>query len=200
MWTVFISLAFTKSLLVPPCKKAPSLPLPKSIILPPALPPPLPSVYPLPPFLLQRMRGIRSILSLCIHSLLSLCLLPTPAVSHIFCALGFFSLLQFLSAYSTQSKWGHSWLCISVQPVSSCVCSECEPPTCHGILTPPRPGGPLGPGGPGGPGFPGVPGSPSLPRGPGLPWKRWLILQWMKTSITSIESTRVRPDQRSTCH
>lgn len=44
------------------------------------------------------------------------------------------------------------------------------PPVCHGILTPPRPGGPLGPGGPGGPGFPGVPGSPSLPRGPGLPW------------------------------
>lgn len=37
-----ISLAFTKSLLVFPLKKTPSLPLPKSIILPPALPFPSP--------------------------------------------------------------------------------------------------------------------------------------------------------------
>lgn len=152
---------------------------------------PLPSIHLLPPFLLQRMRGIRSILSLCIYSPLSFCLLTMPAISHIFCALGFFprSILTILSAYSTQLEWSRSWPCISVQPVSSFVCSQCQPPTCHGILTPPRPGGPLGPGGPGGPGFPGVPGSPSLPRGPGLPWNRQLILK----SIKSIKRTRIWP-------
>lgn len=85
--------------LFPPPKKAPSLPLPKSIILPPAPPPPPSSIHLLPPFLLQRMRGILSILSLCIHSLLSLCLLPMPAISHIFCALVFFQTILFYSIF-----------------------------------------------------------------------------------------------------
>lgn len=93
----FSSLSPSQRVSLFPPKKAPSLPLPKSIMLPPALPPPLPSIHLLPPFLLQRMRGIRSILSLCIYSLLSLCLRPTPAISHIFCVLGFFpcSILPF---------------------------------------------------------------------------------------------------------
>ena len=52
----------------------------------------------------------------------------------------------------------------------------------HGILTPPRPGGPLDPGGPGGPGFPGMPGSPSLPRGPGLPWNKVIDIRKYKIS------------------
>lgn len=175
MWTVFISLAFTKSPLVPhPPKKL--LPFPSPSLSYYLLPFHLPSVHLLLPFLLQRMRGIRSILPLCIYSLLSFCLLPMPAISHIFCAPEFFPCSIFsLLIPPSQSEAilnSHSWPCISVQPVSSYVCSECLPPTCHGILTPPRPGGPLGPGGPGGPGFPGVPGSPSLPRGPGLPWNR----------------------------
>ena len=112
MWTLFISLALTKSLLVSPL-----------LILPPALPPPLPSVHLLPPFLLQRMRGIRSILSLSLHPL-PVVFLPPPNARRFptsFVLLDSFS----LSAYSTQSKWSHSRSCISVRPVSPCVCSEC---------------------------------------------------------------------------
>ena len=112
MWTLFISLALTKSLLVSPL-----------LILPPAPPPPLPSVHLLPPFLLQRMRGIRSILSLSLHPL-PVVFLPPPNARRFptsFVLLDSFS----LSAYSTQSKWSHSRSCISVRPVSPCVCSEC---------------------------------------------------------------------------
>lgn len=150
-----------------PQKKSPSLPLPKSIILPPALAPPLPSTHLHPPFLLQRMRGIRSILSL---HLLAVVFLPPPSASNV------------------------PHLLCSIPPSQS---EAVQPPTCHGILTPPRPGGPLGPGGPGGPGFPGVPGSPSLPRGPGLPWNRLLIVKLIKSSIEFIERARICPEVRS---
>lgn len=81
----FISLILTKSLVVPPphthTHTKNSFPYP-SPSLSYYLQPPLPSTHLHPPFQLQRMRGIRSILSLCLSASPQ-----TPATSHIFCAL-----------------------------------------------------------------------------------------------------------------
>lgn len=90
----------------PPTKKAPSLPLPKSIILPPALPPPL---SPPPPPFSPTKNERYSIYSPSLH-LFSVVFLPPPNASnfpHLLCS-WILSLLHFLSAYSTQSKWSHS--------------------------------------------------------------------------------------------
>lgn len=160
MWTLFIPLILTMSLLVP-LPKEKLLPLPESIILPPSLAPPLPSIRPHPHFSLWRMRGIRPILPL------SPSLVPVVSSSlpHLLCPTILFALLIPPSQSEALLSFASGFKLSA--PVSAL---NANPPACHGILTPPRPGGPLGPGGPGGPGFPGVPGSPSLPRGPGLPW------------------------------
>lgn len=154
----------------PPKKRKISFPSPPHVYhttSSPCTSPPLPSTHLHPPFLLQRMRGIRCILSL---HLLAVVFLPPPNASNV------------------------PHLLCSVPPSQS---EAVQPPTCHGILTPPRPGGPLGPGGPGGPGFPGVPGSPSLPRGPGPPWNRLSIVKLIKSAIEFSERARICPEVRS---
>lgn len=101
---------------------------PQSVILPPALPPPFPPLHHLlPSFLLQRMRGIWSFISLCIHSLLSFCLLPSPAISHIFCALGVFLCSCLALSLVIPSSQSEPILGLESVFNQSAECTECQP-------------------------------------------------------------------------